>query len=112
MVTPYAWNWIIGHYKHLLRGYVQHGNYTIIYNCNKIYFSGLFIPISSPVATFEQSKNVAIAHIVGASCCFEGCGLCNRFHLRMRMVLMGNLAQAGYCLCMNYVCLCFLSMYC
>ena len=37
--------------------------------------------------------------IVGAAC-YEGCGLCNRFHLRMRTVLMGNLAQAGYCLCM------------
>ena len=65
---------------------------------------GLFfiIPVSSPVATFKQSENVAIAHLVGAAC-YEGCGLCNRFHLRMRTVLMGNLAQAGYCLCMNYV---------
>ena len=31
-----------------------------------------------------------------------GCGLCNCFHLRMCTALMGNLAQAGYCLCMNY----------
>ena len=68
---------------------------------------GLFIPVSSPVATFEQSENVAIAHLVGAACFAKGCGLCNRFHLRMRTVLMGNLAQAGHCLCMNYV-----SMFC
>ena len=69
---------------------------------------GLFfvIPVSSPVAIFKQSENVAIAHLVGAAC-YGGCGLCNRFHLRMRTVLMGNLAQAGYCLCMNYV-----SMFC
>ena len=63
----------------------------------------MFISISSPVATFEQSENVAIAHLVGAACFAKGCGLCNCFHLRMRTVLMGNLAQAGYCLCMNYV---------
>ena len=25
---------------------------------------GLFIPVSSPVATFEQSENVAIAHLL------------------------------------------------
>ena len=57
---------------------------------------GLFfvIPISSPVATFEQSENVAIVRLVGAAC-YEGCGLCNRFHLRMRTVLVGNLAQAA-----------------
>ena len=30
-----------------------------------------------------------------------------RFHLRMRTVLMDNLAQAGYCLYMNYA-----SMFC
>ena len=41
--------------------------------------SVLVIPVSSPVATFEQSENVAIA-------CYEGCGLCNRFHLRLRSV--------------------------
>ena len=64
---------------------------------------GLFIPVSSPVATFEQSENVAIAHLA----CFEGCGHCNHFHLRMRTILMGTLAQAGYCLYMNYV-----SMFC
>ena len=68
---------------------------------------GLFlvIPVSSPVVTFEQSENVAIAHLVGARAvaCYKGCGLYNRFNLRMRTVLMGNLAQAGYCLYTNYV---------
>ena len=42
---------------------------------------GLFfvIPVNSLVATFEQSENVAIAHLVGArvAACCEGCGLCN-----------------------------------
>ena len=68
---------------------------------------GLFIPVSSPhgpIATFEQSENVAIAHLVGAACFAKGCGLCNRFYLRMRTVLMGNLAQAGYCLCVSIFC--------
>ena len=62
---------------------------------------GLFfvIPVSSSVATFEQSENVAIAG-ASAVACYEGCGLCNRFNLRMRKVLF---AQAGYCVCMNYV---------
>ena len=64
-----------------------------------------YIPVSSPVATFEQSENVAIAHFYAGFA--KGCGLCNRFHLRMHTVLMDNLAQAGYCLCMNYV-----SMFC
>ena len=32
----------------------------------------------------EQSENVAIAHVHS---CYAGCGLCNRFHLRMRTVL-------------------------
>ena len=54
---------------------------------------GLFIAVSSPVATFKQSKNVAIAHLVGAACFAKGCRLCNRFHLRMRTVLMGNLGH-------------------
>ena len=40
-------------------------------------------------------KHVAVAHLVGIGC-YEGCGLCNRFHLRMRTVPMDNLAQAGY----------------
>ena len=60
------------------------------------------IPVSSLVATFEQSANVAIAHLVGAAY-YEGCGLCNCFHLRMRTVPMSNLTQAGYCLCVKYV---------
>ena len=68
---------------------------------------GLFIPVSSPVATFEQSENHCTLVLVGAACFAKVCGLCNRFHLRMRTVLMGTLAQAGYCLCMNYV-----SMFC
>ena len=42
---------------------------------------GLFfvIPVGSPVATFDQSENVAIAHLVGAraTAYCEGCGLCN-----------------------------------
>ena len=55
------------------------------------------MPVSSLVATFEQSENVAIAYLVGAAC-FEGCGLCIRFHLRMRTVL------AGYCLYVSMFC--------
>ena len=59
---------------------------------------GLFfvIPVSSLVATFEQSENVAIARLVGTAC-YEGCGLCNRFHLRMHTVLMANPTEAGHC---------------
>ena len=56
------------------------------------------IPVSSPVATFKQSENVAIAHLAGARAvaCYEGCGLCNHFNLRMRTVLTnGHLAQVG-----------------
>ena len=37
------------------------------------------------------------------ACFAKGCGLCNSFHLHMRTVPMDNLAQAGYCLCINYV---------
>ena len=32
------------------------------------------LPISSLVATFEQSENVTIVRLVGADC-YEGCGL-------------------------------------
>ena len=56
---------------------------------------------------FEQSENVAIAHLLGATC-YEGCDLCNRFHLHMHTVLMANLAQAGCILFVHglglYVC--------
>ena len=31
----------------------------------------VFTPVNSPVATFEQSENVAIAHLAA---CNEGCG--------------------------------------
>ena len=54
--------------------------------------------VNSPVATFKQSENVAIAHlhVVRAAACSEGCGAtigsspCH-FLLRMCTVLMGNL---------------------
>ena len=64
---------------------------------------GLVIPISSPVVTFKQSENITIAHLIIGAACFEGCGLCKCFHPRMRTVLMCTVAQAGYCLCINYV---------
>ena len=36
----------------------------------------IIIPVSIPVATFKQSENITIAHLVEATCC-EGCGPCN-----------------------------------
>ena len=74
---------------HYMRAWIRVLDAPGCYERAALQDSGL---VSSPVATFEQSENVAIAHLVGAAC-FEGCGLCNRFHLRMRTVLMGNLAQ-------------------
>ena len=56
------------------------------------------IPVNNPVMTFEQSEDVAIAHLVGAraAACSEEWGLCNNryrfiyswccFHLCMRTV--------------------------
>ena len=68
--------------------------------------SVLFHTISSLIAMFKQSENIAIAHFVGAraAACYESCGRYKvqsscHFHLCMRKVPMGNLAQ----LCMNYV---------
>ena len=58
---------------------------------------GLFfvIPVSSPVATFEQSENVTIAHLVGAraaACsCLQLLAVRGVASLGMRTVLMGNL---------------------
>ena len=44
----------------------------------------------SPVTTFVQSENVAIAHLVG------GVWPLQRFHLRMRTVLMGYVCEQVY----------------
>ena len=38
------------------------------------------IPVSSPVATSEQSENVTIAVGARAIACYEGCGLCNNWY--------------------------------
>ena len=43
---------------------------------------------NSLVVTFEQSENVAIAHLIGAraAACSEGCGLCNnRYRFKVHL---------------------------
>ena len=105
VVVPYKF-WFL-QYQHWGGSRIYQRGVLCLTVCARSERRGLFIPVSSPVATFEQSENVAIAHLVRAACFAKGRGLCNRVHLRMRTVLMGNLAQAGYCLCMNYV-----SMFC
>ena len=52
------------------------------------------IPVSSPVATFEQSENIAIAHCRAIACC-EGCGLCNNWY-RFKVHV------ASICTCAQY----------
>ena len=63
------------------------------------------IPVSSLVATFEQSENVAIAHVhlLAMKCVASATASICTAH----SAIVGNLAQAGYYLCINYV-----SMFC
>ena len=59
-------------------------------------YKPLVIPVNSPVATFEQSENVAMAHLVGAraAACSEGCGLCNnRYRFKVHVTSICTCAQ-------------------